>query len=61
MNVFRTAKKLSSILVRSKLYPLKRVIGSSKYNGNGCAVCMSVNETSTFASLVTHEIYKVNH
>ena len=50
MASFRSARKLSSYLVRAKLYPLKR-----------CQTCLNVNETDSFASSVTKEEYKINH
>ena len=61
MVIFRRSKKLSSYLVRAKLYPLERVTGTCKCHGKRCAVCLNVNETSTFTSSVTHEAYKINH
>ena len=61
MVTFRNSRKLSSNLVRAKLYPLERVTGSCKCLGNRCAVCLNVNETSTFTSSVTHETCKINH
>ena len=44
---FRSARNLKSFLVRSKVYPLKRKVGSAKYNGKRCQVCLSINETDT--------------
>ena len=61
MIAFRSARKLSSYLVRAKLYHLKRVTGSYKCSEKHCTVCMNVNETSAFTSTVTYETYKVNH
>ena len=61
MVTFRSSRKLSSNLVRAKSYPLERVTGSCKCHGKRCAVCLNVNETSTFTSSVTHETYKINH
>ena len=58
---FRSSRKLSSYLVRAKLYPLERVTGSCKCHGKRCAMCLHFNETSTFISSVTHETYKINH
>ena len=57
MITFRSARKLSSYLVRAKLYPLERTFGSCKR----CEVCDNVTETSTFNSTVTQNTYKVNH
>ena len=61
MVIFRSSRKLSSYLVRVKLYPLERVTGSCKCHGKRCAVCLNVNKTSTFTSSVTHETYKISH
>ena len=61
MVTFRSSKKLSSYLVRAKLYPLERVTGSCKCHGKRCAMCLNFNETSIFTSSVTHETYKLNH
>ena len=61
MVTFRSSRKLSSYLVRAKLYPLERVTGSCKCHGKRCAMCLNFNETSTFTSSVTHETYKINH
>ena len=61
MVTFRSRRKLSSYLVRAKLYPLERVTGSCKCHGKRCATCLNFNETSIFTSSVTHETYKINH
>ena len=58
---FRSARKLSSYLVRAKLYPIERVVGSKKCNKVGCEVCKNVSETDTFTSTVTNETFKINH
>ena len=54
---FRSAKKLSSHLVRAK----KRKVGSFKCKGKRCQTSLNVNETNSFASSVTKEEYKINH
>ena len=61
MVTFRNSRKLSSYLVRVKLYPPERVTGSCKCPGKHCAVCLNVNETSIFTSSVTNKTYKINH
>ena len=58
---FRSARKLSSYLVRAKLYPLKRKVGSFECKGKRCQTCLNVNETDSFASSVTKKEYKINH
>ena len=50
---FRSARKLSSYLVRAKLYPLERTVGSVQCKGKRCQTCHNVKETETF--------YQYNH
>ena len=45
---FRSARKISSYLVRATLYPEERTEGSFKSGSKRCEVCLNVNETSTF-------------
>ena len=54
---FRSARKMSSCLVRAKLYPEERTKGSYNCGSKRCEVCLHVNETSTFANTVTGETY----
>ena len=58
---FRSARNLKSFLVRSKVYPLERKVGSTKCNGKRCQVCLSINKTDTFESFQTKQKYKINH
>ena len=58
---FRGARKLGSCLVRAKLYPLERSVGSLKCNGKRCQVCLYFTETKTFSSTVTKKEYVINH
>ena len=58
---FKSARKLSSYLVRAKLYPLNRSVGSFKCKKTRCEVCINVIETDTFTSAVTGETFKINH
>ena len=58
---FRSARKLSSYLVRAKLYPLKRKVGSFECKGKRCQTGLNENETDSFGSSVTKEEYKINH
>ena len=58
---FRSPRKRSSYLARAKLYPLDRVVGSTKCGKKRCEVCMNVSETNTFTRYVTGETYKINH
>ena len=59
MITFRNARKLSSCLVRAKLYPLKRTVGSCKCYGKRCEVCDNVTETLTFTSPITQNTYEI--
>ena len=52
---FRKPRKISSYLLTAKLYPLERVVGSTKCGKKRCEVCMNVSETNTFTSSVTGE------
>ena len=45
---FRNGRKLSSYLVRAKLYLLERRVGSHKCRCNRCHVCCSIKETDMF-------------
>ena len=58
---FRSARKLSSYLVRAKLYPLERTVGSVRCKGKRCQICHNVKETKTFTSTTTGKIFKINH
>ena len=55
---FRSPSKTSSYLVRAKLCPLDRVVGSTKCGKKRCEVCVNVSETNSFTSNVTGETYK---
>ena len=58
---FRSARKLSSYLVRAKLYPLEGKVGSFKCKSKRCQTYLNVNEMDFFASSVTKEKYKNSH
>ena len=58
---FKSSRKLSSYLVRAKLYPLQRTVRSFKYNKPRCEVCINVIETDIFTSTGTGESFKINH
>ena len=61
MASFRSARKISSYLVRAKLYPLERRVGSFKCGGRHCQICLNVTETETFTGTSTNQTYKINH
>ena len=48
-----SSRKLSSYLVRTKLCPLEKKVGSFVCKGKRCQICLNVNETDSFASSVT--------
>ena len=50
---FRSARKISSYLVKAKLYPLERKVGSEKCGKSRCEVCLNIEETDTFTSTTT--------
>ena len=58
---YRSARKLSSYLVRAKLYPLDRIVGSKGCGKKRCDIFVNVCETDTFSSFVTGEKFKMNH
>ena len=57
---FRSTRNLKSFLVRPKVYPLERKVGSAKCDGKHCLVCLNINETDTFESFQTKQKYKIN-
>ena len=61
MASFCSARKMSSYLVRAKLYTLERRVGSFKCGVRRCQVCLNVTETETFTSTSTNQTYKINH
>ena len=58
---FRSTRNLKSYLVRSKIYPLRRKVGSEKCMSKRCLVCLNVSETDILKSFQTKEQYKINH
>ena len=57
---FRNFQKLSSYLVRAKLYPIERTVGSRKCSKNRCEVCENVQNSDTFKSSVTSQTFTIN-
>ena len=57
---YRSARKLSSYLVRVKLYPIERKEGSCKCNCKRCEVCKNVLESDTFICSYDQTTYKIN-
>ena len=58
---FRSGYSLRSHLVRAKVFPLIREKGSSCCGKSRCETCFNIQETDTFQSFVTKEVYKINH
>ena len=56
---FRSAGRISSNLVRTKLYSLERFVGSWQYKKRRCEVCTNITETYTFSSTVTCETFQI--
>ena len=42
---YKSSRKLRMYLVRAKVYPLKRSVGSKKCNRARCQICTNVKET----------------
>ena len=61
MGSFRSARKLSSYLVRAKLYPLEKRVSSYRCCCSRCQVCRSITETETFICSNDQRSYKINH
>ena len=61
MVLFRSAHKINSYLVRVKLYPLERFIGSRQCKRCICEVCTNITETDTFSITVTGATFQINH
>ena len=59
--ISKCTRKLRGYLVRAKLYPFQRKVGSSKCGKRRCEVCNNVTNTSIFSSTVTGDTFKINH
>ena len=58
---FRNFRKMSSYLVRAKLYRLERRVGSNKCRCNLSQVCRSITETDMLTYNNDQRSYKINH
>ena len=58
---FRSTRRISSYLVRTKSYLLERCVDSMQCKKRRCKVCINVTETDTFSSTVTGETFHINH
>ena len=52
---FRSTRNLKSYLIRSKIYPLEREVGSEKGKSKRCLVCLNVSKSYVFQSFQTKE------
>ena len=57
---FRRARKLSSYLVRAKLYPLERAVGSYKCKAKRCQYCNKFTEVDSFTGSNDQLNFKIN-
>ena len=58
---FRSARELSSYLVRAKQYRINSTVRSFKSTKKRWEVCENINVTDSFTFSVTQKIYKINH
>ena len=58
---FRSYRKISTYLVRAKLYPVERSVGSFNCKRPRSKISTYVNETDSFTSTATGETNKINH
>ena len=58
---FRSARKLNSYLVRAKLYPLEKTVGSHKFKSKQCQVCNNITEGSSFTCSNDQTNFTINH
>ena len=58
-NFFKKVKP-KEIILRTKIYPIDRSVGSFKCGKKRCEVCKNVNKTENFTSLVTQKTYEIN-
>ena len=56
-----TIFQLFTYLVRAKLYPLERTVGSVHCKGKRFQTCHNVKETENFTSTTTGKTFKINH
>ena len=58
---FRNARNLRSHLIRAKLYPVERNIGTRKCGNVRCGDCDNIEVSDSFTSNVTGEEFRINH
>ena len=52
---------MSSYLVRAKLNPSQRKVGSSKCGKGRCEVCKNVTDAAILSSTMAGDTFKINH
>ena len=57
---YRSSRKLNSSIVRVKLYPIDRIVGSKGCGKKRCKVYVNICETDTFSSAAIEETFKIN-
>ena len=60
MVLFRSARRISSYLVRAKLYPLERFVGSRQCKKRRCEICTNVTETDTDVESSSQKVKKLD-
>ena len=58
---YGSGRKMKDYIVRSKLHPVKRKVGSQGCGSSRCQVCKSINITDKFTSFTTKKKCKINH
>ena len=58
---YRSVRNFKSFLVRSKVYPLERTVGSSEFGSKRCHVCLNVSKTDIFEFFQTKKQYKIDN
>ena len=57
---FWSSRKISTSLVKAKLYPVEGMVGSKRFGKSRCEVCLNIEETDTFTSTTTCKSFKIN-
>ena len=57
---FRSARRISSNLVRAELYPLERFVGSRQCKKRRCEICTNVTETDTDVESSSQKVKKLD-
>ena len=58
---FRSARRISSYLLWTKLYSLGITVGSGQWGKCRCKVCTNVTVTEAFSNTVAGETFQINH